>query len=168
VCAIAGEHSFDVVSRVDMAEVQNALTQAQREVATRFDFRSGGAELALEAREGRLTLGAEDDQHLRSLLELLTQRLAKRGVSLRALDISPPEPAAGGRRKQIVALRVGIPAEKAKAMQKLLRDRKLKVTAQIQDDQLRVFGDKKDELQAAITLLRAEDYGIDLQFVNLR
>jgi uncharacterized protein YajQ (UPF0234 family) len=157
-----------VVSRVDLAEVQNALVQAQREVATRFDFKDGGAELELDARQRTITLVAEDDQHLRSLLELLTQRLAKRAVSLRALDISRPEATAGGRRRQIITLRVGIPTEKAKAMQKLLRDKKLKVVAQIQDDQLRVFGDKKDDLQAAIALLRSHDFGLDLQFVNLR
>jgi uncharacterized protein YajQ (UPF0234 family) len=167
-CVIAAEYSFDVVSRVEMAEVQNAVHQTQKEVSTRFDFRGSRAGVDLDVRAGTLTLLADNDQQMRGLLELLQQRLAKRSVSLRALDVGTPVPAAGGTLRQVITLRQGIPAEKAKQMQKLLRDSRLKVTVQIQNDQLRVAGAKKDDLQAAIALLKGTDLGLDLQFVNYR
>ena len=166
--AIATESSFDVVSRVDTAEVQNAVNQAQKEIATRYDFRGTKAELNFEPKANALTLTAESEAQLRSLEELLHQRLAKRGVPLRALEAGKPEAAAGGTLRLVITLRQGIPTEKAKQMQKVIRDSKLKVNAQIQDDQLRVAGAKKDDLQAAITLLRQNDFGIELQFVNYR
>jgi len=157
-----------VVSRVDLAEVQNAVLQAQREVATRFDFRGSAAAVTLDAREHTLDLVADNDQQLRSLFELVELRLAKRGVSLRALEVADPAPAAGGTLRQRITLRHGIPTERAKQMQKLLRDSKLKVTSQIQEDQLRVAGAKKDDLQQAMALLRGTDFELELQFVNLR
>lgn len=166
--AIAAESSFDVVSRVDTAEVQNAVHQAQKEIATRYDFQGTKAELAFDPKASTLTLTAEGETQLRSLTELLHQRLAKRGVPLRALEAGKPQAAAGGTLRLVITLRQGIPSEKAKQMQKLIRDSKLKVTAQIQDDQVRVAGAKKDELQGVIALLRQNDFGIELQFVNYR
>jgi uncharacterized protein YajQ (UPF0234 family) len=151
-----------------LAEVQNAVLQARREIGTRFDFKGSGATVELAQKESTLTLVADNDQQLRSLVELMSQRLAKRGVSLRALDIQPPTPGPGGTRRQVIAIRQGVPAEKARQMQKLIRDSKLKVTTQIQDDQIRVFGAKKDDLQTVIALLRSQDFGMDLQFLNLR
>ena len=168
VCAIAADHSFDVVSRVDMAEVQNAVNQAVKEVATRFDFRGSKAQLELDAKSQTVVLTAEDGHQLRSLLELLQQRLVKRGVSLRSLETGKPEPAGGDTLKQKIVCQQGIPTEKAREMSRLLRDSKLKVTSQIQDDQLRVTAPKKDDLQAAIALLKQNDFGIELQFVNYR
>ena len=165
---MATEYSFDVVSRVDGAEVSNAVLQAQREVGTRFDFRGSAAQIVHDARTGTIELLADHDQQLGSLLELLQLRLAKRGVSLRALDIGATVPAARGAVRQTITLQQGIPTDKAKQMQKLLRDSKLKITSQIQEDQLRVSGGKKDDLQAAIAVLQGTDFGLDLQFVNRR
>lgn len=167
-CTIAAEYSFDVVSRVDMSEVQNAINQASKEVATRYDFRGTRAEINLDPKALTLTLTADDTQQLRSLLELVQQRLAKRGVSLRALEPGTPEPAEGSTLRQVIVLRQGIPSEKAREMARLLRDSKLKVSSQIQDDQLRIAGSKKDDLQAVMTLLKQQDFGVDLQFVNYR
>ena len=166
--AIATEYSFDVVSRVDMAEVQNAVQQAGKEVATRYDLRGAGAAIALDAKAGTVTLTAADAQPLGSLLELLQQRLAKRGVSLRAVQAGEPQPASGGTLRQVLTFQQGIPTEKGKELVRALRDAKLKVTAQLQDDQVRVNGAKKDDLQAAIALLKGADIGLDLQFVNYR
>ena len=162
------DYSFDVVSRVDMAEVDNAVNQTRKEIQTRFDFQGSAAALDLDAKAYAITLSGEDDQKLRNILEILQQRLAKRGVSMRALQVAEPVQAGGSLRRQIITLRHGIPADKAKEMQSLLRASKLKVTAQVQADQLRVAGGKKDELQVAIGLLRKADFEIDLQFVNLR
>jgi uncharacterized protein YajQ (UPF0234 family) len=163
-----GEHSFDVVSRVDLAEVQNAVNQARKEIQTRFDFQGSAAELELDLKAPAITLLAEDRQRLRNMLEILRARLAKRGVSMRALQIDEVTAASGGLQKQTITLQQGIPVDKAKAMQTLLRNSKLKVSSQLQADQVRVYGDKKDDLQAAIALLRRHDFGLDLQFVNLR
>jgi hypothetical protein len=166
--AIATEYSFDVVSRVDMAEVGNAVQQVAKEISTRFDLQGTRAAVQLDAKQAAITLTAEDEQQMRNLLEMLQQRLAKRGVSLKALEVGSSEPAAGGTLRRTVTLRQGIPADKGKEMARILRDSKIKVTAQIQGDQLRVAGSKKDDLQAAITLLKQRDFGMDLQFVNYR
>jgi len=151
-----------------MSEVQNAVNQAAKEVATRYDFRGTKAQLEFDAKAHAVTLTGDGAQQLRNLLELLQQRLAKRGVSLRALEVGKPEPAGGDTIKQTIVLRQGIPSEKAREMSRLLRESKIKITSQIQDDQLRVVGAKKDDLQAAIALLKQHDFGLDLQFVNYR
>lgn len=165
---MAAEYSFDAVSRVDMNEVANAVNQTRKEIQTRFDFQGSKAALDLDQKAWTVTLTGDDDQKLRNMLEILQQRMAKRGISMRALDVGPPQQAGGGVKKQTVTLRHGITTEKAKEMQRLLRDSKLKISSQIQDDQLRVSGAKKDDLQAAIAVLRKGDFGIELQFVNLR
>ncbi len=165
---IATEYSFDVLSRVDMAEVQNAVQQGLKEVATRYDFKGGDATIVLNPKEGEIQLEAADDQQMRSLLELVQQRLARRKVSLRALDVQPQERAGGDRVRRIIRLRQGIPAEKAREIIRFLRERHPKVKAQQQDDQIRVSGPKKDELQSVMATLRAEDFGLDLDFANYR
>lgn len=165
---MAAEYSFDVVSRVDMSEVHNAVHQTAKEVATRFDFRGSKATVDLDVKAHALTLVADDSQQLRSLLELLQQRLAKRGVPLRALEAGKAEAAGGDTLRQVIVLRQGIPTEKAREMSRVLRESKLKITSQIQDDQLRVAGAKKDDLQAAMALLKKQDFDLDLQFVNYR
>lgn len=165
---MATEYSFDVVSRVDLAEVANAVNQTRKEVQTRFDFQGSKAAVDLDPKARTLTLSGEDDQKIGNLREILQQRIAKRGVAMRALEVGQVEPAGGGIKKQVITLRHGIPTDKAKEIQRLLRESKLKLTAQIQDDQLRVSSAKKDELQAAIALLRQADFGIALQFINQR
>lgn len=151
-----------------MSEVQNAIQQVAKEIATRFDLQGTRAQVQFDAKQAAIVVTAEDAQQMRNLMELVQQRLAKRGVSLKALEVGEPEAGPSGTLRSTVTLRQGIAADKGKEMARILRDSKLKVTAQIQGDQLRVAGAKKDDLQAAITLLKGHDFGIDLQFVNYR
>lgn len=165
---MAQEFSFDVVSKVEMPEVVNAVTQATKEMENRFDFRGSKSSIALDEKAGTITLIGDDDLKLRNVIDIVEGKLVKRGINLKALEYGKPEPAAGGALRQVVTLKQGIPADKAKQITKSLRDAKIKVNAQIQGDQVRVAGAKKDDLQAAITLLKQEDFGLVLQFVNYR
>lgn len=151
-----------------MSEVQNAVQQGLKEVATRYDFKGGNATIVLDAKDGEIQLEAADDQQMRSLLELLQQRLARRKVSLRSLDVQPHERAGGDRVRQIVRLRQGIPTETAREIVRCIREQHPKVKAQQQDDQVRVSGPKKDDLQHAMATLRGQDFGLDLEFANYR
>jgi uncharacterized protein YajQ (UPF0234 family) len=159
--------SFDVVSKVDRQEVDNALNQAAKELAQRFDFRGTGASISWSGEEG-VTLQAGTEERAKAALDVFKEKLVKRGISLKALDAG--EPQASGKNYRISAsILQGIESEKAKAIAKKIRDEGPKgVQAQIQGDQLRVTGKKKDDLQAAIALLKAEDFGIALQFTNYR
>ena len=159
--------TFDVVSQVDMQEVRNAVDQAQREVSTRYDFKDTGSEIELGEKEIRLHSATED--RLKALIQVLEEKLVRREVSLKALAYGKVEEAAKGTVRQTAALNVGISDEKARAINKFVKGLNLKgVSSQTQGDQLRVSGKKKDDLQAAITALKAEDFGIPLQFVNFR
>jgi cyclic-di-GMP-binding protein len=159
--------TFDVVSEVDDQEVKNAVDQAQREISTRFDFK--GTDSSIELGEDSLTLRSSTDDRLRAVVQVLEEKLVKRGVSLKALDYGKVEEAAKGTVRQVVTLTVGISSEKAKEINRFLKDLKLKgVQSQTQGDQVRVTGKKKDDLQAAIQALKGEDFGIPLQFQNFR
>ena len=158
--------SFDVVCKLDLAEVDNAVNQAKKELATRYDFRGYPTEL-VRTDEG-LTLTSSDKEHLEAAYKVLMEKFVKRGVSLRALDPQDPEPAAKQSLRQQILLKEGISTEKGKEIGKLVKDSKLKVTTQIQDEQVRVTGKNRDDLQAAIRLLRGHDFELDLQFVNFR
>lgn len=159
--------TFDVVSEVDHQEVKNAVDQAQREVSTRFDFK--GTDSSIELGTGELTLRSSTEDRLRALVQVLEEKLVKRGVSLKALEYGKVEEAAKGTVRQVVTLTVGISTEKARAINKFLKDLGLKgVQSQTQGDQVRVTGKKKDDLQATIQALKAEDFGIPLQFQNFR
>jgi uncharacterized protein YajQ (UPF0234 family) len=163
---MAQDFSFDVVSKVDVQELKNAVDQTLREVGTRFDFKNSVSNVTLE--DSALKLVSDDEYRLKALIEVLEGKLVRRGVSLKALEWGKVEPAARGTVRQEVKVRQGIDADKARQISKLIRDSKLKVQAQIQGDQLRVSSKAKDQLQAAIQLLKSEDLGIDLQFVNYR
>lgn len=159
--------SFDVVSKVDWAEVDNALNQAEREVAQRFDFKGTGA--ALEKADTNIVIAANSDERARAVLDVLQQKLVRRKVSLKHLDVKEPEPGPKGARKIRVGVIEGIEQEKAKRIVKLLKDSKLKVQAAIQEQAVRVSGKKRDDLQSAIQALKsAADLDLDLQFVNFR
>jgi uncharacterized protein YajQ (UPF0234 family) len=158
--------SFDVVSKVDEAEVDNAVNQAKKELGQRYDFRGTNTELSRDA-EG-LVLRSSDEEHRAAAYKVLMEKLVKRGVSLRALDPQEPEPAAKQSLRQLILIKQGISTEKGKEIVKLIKDAKLKVQAQIQDEQVRVTGKNKDDLQAAIRLLRGAELELDLQFVNFR
>jgi cyclic-di-GMP-binding protein len=158
--------SFDVVSEVNLPEAQNAVAQAQKEIAQRYDLK--GTSAGLELKERTLTLTADTDFALKAVNDLLQTKLAKRSVPLKALDYGKVEPAAKGTVRQVVTIQQGIPSEKAKEIVKAVKDSKLKVQVAIQGEQLRVSGKKKDDLQAVIALLRGADFGLPLQFTNFR
>src|SRR5947209_179927 len=161
---MADVNSFDVVSKVDMQEVKNALDQALKEIHQRFDFKGTRTELTLKEKESELVLVSDDEYKLKSVVDILKARLIKRNVSVRAFAFGPVEPALGGTVRQVAKIQNGLASEKAR----VIKDGKLKVQAQIQGDQVRVQGKSKDELQAAIALLKSQDFGIDLQYVNYR
>lgn len=162
------EFSFDVVSRVDLQEVSNAVQQASKEIATRFDFRGSKSKIEWNDKELLLTLTSDDEGKLRSVVDILETRLVKRRVAVKSLDFQKVEPAAGGTVRQPVKIQQGIDSEKAREIVKAIKDRKLKVQAAIQGDQVRVTGKAKDDLQTAIALLREQDFGVPLQFTNYR
>jgi uncharacterized protein YajQ (UPF0234 family) len=163
---MAKESSFDVVSRADINEVRNAVNMAQKEITTRYDFKKSVSSITLE--DEALVLVSDDDGKLKQVVEVLEEKLVRRKVPLKALQYGKVEEALGGTVRQRVPIAQGIPDDKIKAMNKLLRQRFKKVKSQIQGDTLRVFSASKDELQAAMAALREEDWGIPLQFVNYR
>lgn len=160
--------SFDVVSELDMQEVDNAVNQAAREMETRFDFKGSTNSIELDRKSEIIKIVAGDDMKLRAIHQILEQKLAKRGLDLRSLDYQDSEEAGGQSLRQTVKLRSGIEKQDAKRIIKLIKDSKLKVQAQIQDEQVRVTGKKIDDLQEVIGLLKREELGMPLQFVNMR
>ena len=162
------DFSFDVVSKVDAQEVSNAVQQASKEIGQRFDFRGSASKIEWDEKEMKLTLSSDDAGKLKSVVDVLETRLVKRGIALKALEYGAVLPAAGGTVRQEVKVQQGIASEKARAIVKTIKDSKLKVQAAIQADQVRVSGRNKDDLQAVMAMLRAEDYGLPLQFANYR
>ena len=158
--------SFDIVSQVDQQEVKNAVEQANKEIQNRFDFK--GSDARVEQKDLVLTVFADDEFKLGQVLDVLRGRLAKRNVDVRALDAGAIEKISGDKVKRPVTVKVGVPQEKAKQIQKLIKDSKIKVAASIQGDAVRVSGGKKDDLQAAIQLVRASVTDVPLQYINFR
>jgi uncharacterized protein YajQ (UPF0234 family) len=158
--------SFDIVSQVDRQEVKNAVEQTNKEISNRFDFK--GSDARVEQTDLALTAYADDEFKLGQVLDVLRQRLAKRNVDVRSLEPGAIEKISGDKVKRPVTLKVGVPQEKAKHIQKLIKDSKLKVAASIQGDAVRVSGGKKDDLQAAIQLVRKSVADLPLQYVNFR
>jgi uncharacterized protein YajQ (UPF0234 family) len=165
---MAQDFSFDVVSKVDLQEVSNAVQQAGKEIATRFDFRGSASKIEWNEKDLALTLTSDDAHKLKSVVDILETRLVKRGIAVKSLDYGRIEDAAGATVRQVATIQQGIASEKAKEIVKAIKDKKLKVQASIQGDQVRVSGRVKDELQTAMSLLRAGDFGVPLQFVNYR
>ena len=163
---MAKEYSFDVLSTVDLQEVTNAVQQARKEITTRYDFRNSKSELTFA--DDTITLVSDDEYKLGAVQEVLRGKLVKRGVSLKNLDEGKIVPASGGTVRQEWKLKQGLDQDNAKKVTKLIKDRKLKVTAQIMADQVRVTGKDKDALQEVIAVLKATDFPVDLQFVNYR
>jgi uncharacterized protein YajQ (UPF0234 family) len=158
--------SFDIVSRVDLAEIDNAVAGINREIATRFDFK--GSKCTLERKEGELKLVADDDLKLKQMHELLKVHLTRRKVEPGALDYKPPEKAAGNTVRQTIALRQGIDADLARRLVREIKDSKMKVQAAVQGGELRVTAKKRDDLQSTIALVRALKIEQPLQYVNFR
>jgi uncharacterized protein YajQ (UPF0234 family) len=161
------ENSFDIVSKVDLQEVSNAIQQALKEVHTRFDLKDSKSNVVLEGKDA-IILTSQDDYKLKAVNDVLQQRLAKRGVPLKALSYGVIEPAAGSTVRQKISMQQGIPTEKAREIVKTIKNSKHKVQASIQGDLVRVSGKDRDTLQAVIALLRNSDFGIDMQFTNYR
>lgn len=163
---MAQDFSFDVVSKTDMQEVTNAVQQARKELTTRFDFKGSESDIELTAEE--IVLVSDDEQKLKSVRDILEDKMVKRKIAIKALDYQKVEQAAGGTVRQKVKIIDGIEIDKAKAIVKRIKDAKVKVQASIQGDQVRVAGKKKDDLQTAMSVLKEHDFGIPLQFVNYR
>ncbi|MFN2441048.1 MAG: YajQ family cyclic di-GMP-binding protein [Thermoanaerobaculia bacterium] len=163
---MAQESSFDIVSNTDLQEVANAVQQAKKELATRFDFKGSKSEITLG--EAEITLVSDDAQKLKSLKDILEDKLVKRKVSLKALDYQKLEEAALGTVRQKATIVQGIESDKAKEIVRAIKDAKIKVQASIQGDQVRVAGKNRDDLQRVISMVRDRDFGIPLQFVNYR
>ena len=165
---MAQSSSFDIVSQIDLQEVDNALNQARKEIEQRYDFKGSSTTVDYRAKEKEIVLTTSDDFHLKSAVDILQSRFVKRNVPLKALKFHPSEPASGAAVRQKISLQVGIDKEHAKDLVKLIKDSKIKVQAQIMDDQVRVSGKDKDDLQAVIQLVRGADLPFAVQFVNYR
>ncbi len=165
---MAEEHSFDIVSRVDMQEVSNAEQQTTKEISQRFDFKGSKSSIELNKDKGEITLIADDDYKLKSLIEILKNKLVKRNVSLKALNFGNIEKAAGDTVRQVITLQKGLSPERAKDIVKLIKDMKLKVQSEIQKDQVRVRAKKIDDLQDVIKMLKGKDFDFHIEFINYR
>ncbi|MBR5318693.1 MAG: YajQ family cyclic di-GMP-binding protein [Peptococcaceae bacterium] len=164
---MAKEPSFDVVSEVDMQEVNNAINQTVKEITQRFDFK--GTKSTVEIENGNaIKIVTEDDTRMRNIVDILQSKFIKRGVAIKNLEYGKVESAAGGMVRQSIRVKQGIDAEVAKKITKDIKNLKVKVQAQLQDDQIRVSGKKIDDLQAVIAFLKGQDYGVELQFSNFR
>lgn len=165
---MAQDNSFDIVSKVDIQEVRNAIDQALKEIKQRFDLKDSHSEIELQQGDKEIQLASAAEYKLEAVKEILGQKLVKRGVSLKNLTYGKIEPAAGQSVRQKVTLQQGIPGEKAKEIVRLVKDSKKKVQASIQGDTVRISGKDRDDLQAIIALLRGKDLGVELQFTNYR
>jgi cyclic-di-GMP-binding protein len=164
---MAQDNSFDIVSKVDMQEVRNAIDQALKEIHQRFDLKDSHSEVKLEGQD-TVQLASVNEYKLEAVKDILSQKLVKRGVSLKNLTYGKVEPAAGQSVRQKISLQQGIPVEKAKEIVRIVKDSKKKAQASIQGDVVRISSKSRDDLQAVMALLRAKEMGIDLQFTNYR
>jgi|SRR5581483_6003246 len=162
------ENTFDIVSKIDLAEVNNAVQQALKEVQTRFDLKDSKSEIQLNEKDHKILLSSVDEFKLKAVADVLEQKLVKRKVPLKGLTFGNVTPAAGSSVRQEISLQQGIPIEKARDIVKTIKDSKKKVQASIQGDLVRVSGRDRDILQEIIALLRGHDFGIDMQFTNYR
>ena len=165
---MAGDFSFDIVSQVDLQEVDNALNQAMKEIKTRFDFKGSKSEIKFNRDEKKIMLLADDDMKLKNVIEILEGKLAKRGVSVKSLKYGVSEKALDGMIRQSAEVIQGIPQDKAKEIVKSIKELKLKIQPSIQGDQIRVSGRTKDDLQTVISFLKGAQLDLPLQFTNYR
>lgn len=165
---MAETNSFDIVSQIDLQEVDNAINQARKEIAQRFDFKGSKSSIDLDQKEKQITVHSDDEFKLKSVIDILQGKLIKRSVPLKALNYGTVEQAAGGTVRQVVKLLVGIDKDNARKIVKMIKDTKLKVQAQIMEDQVRVSGKNKDDLQAVIKMIRDANLPFAVQFTNYR
>jgi uncharacterized protein YajQ (UPF0234 family) len=164
---MASENTFDIVSKVDVQEARNAIDQASKEVHARFDLKDSRSEITLEGTEA-INLVSSDDYKLKAVTEILRQKLVKRGISLKSLDFGKVEQGSGDSVRQKITLVQGIPSDKAKEIVRVVKDSKKKAQATIQGDTVRISSKDRDVLQEVIAMLKAKDFGIDMQFTNYR
>jgi uncharacterized protein YajQ (UPF0234 family) len=162
------DNTFDIVSKIDLAEVNNAIQQALKEIVTRYDLKNSKSEIQLNEKDHKILIESQDEFKLKAVNEVFEQKLVKRKVPLKGLTFGPVTPAAGSRARQEISLQQGIPIEKARDIVRTIKDSKKKVQASIQGDLVRVSGRDRDTLQEIIVLLRGHDFGIDMQFTNYR
>jgi cyclic-di-GMP-binding protein len=162
------DNTFDIVSKIDLAEVNNAIQQALKEVITRYDLKDSKSEILLNEKDHKILLESQDEFKLKAVADVFEQKLVKRKVPLKGLTFGTPTQAGGSRMRQEISLQQGIPIEKAREIVKTIKDSKKKVQASIQGDLVRVSGRDRDSLQDVIALLRGQDFGIDMQFTNYR
>jgi len=162
------DNTFDIVSKIDLAEVNNAIQQALKEVTTRYDLKDSKSEIQLNEKDHKILLESQDEFKLKAVADVFEQKLVKRKVPLKGLTFGAPTQAGGSRMRQEISLQQGIPIEKAREIVKTIKDSKKKVQASIQGDLVRVSGRDRDSLQEVIALLRGQDFGIDMQFTNYR
>ena len=160
--------SFDIVSETDMAEVQNAINQSMMEIRQPFDFKNSKSNIELKTKENQIVLLSDDEYKLKSVIDILQGKLTKRKVSLKALDYGNVEPASGATVRQTISIQQGIPQDKGKEIIKIIKGLGRKVQGQVMDDQVRVSGKKKDDLQSVIAELKQKDFNIAMQFINYR
>jgi uncharacterized protein YajQ (UPF0234 family) len=162
------DNTFDIVSKIDLAEVNNAVQQAMKEIVQRFDLKNSHSDIQLNEKENKMVIASQDEYKLKAVNDVLEQKLVKRKVPLKGLTFGPIIPAAGSTVRQEITLQQGVPIEKAREIVKAIKDSKKKVQASIQGDFVRVSGRDRDSLQDVIAMLRGHDFGIDMQFTNYR
>ncbi|MCL5033894.1 MAG: YajQ family cyclic di-GMP-binding protein [Bacteroidetes bacterium] len=160
--------SFDIVNRVDLQEVDNAINNTKKEIATRYDFRGSPAEVSLDKKEKTIHIVAEHEMRMDAVMDMLMTHMIKRKVDPKVLQMKPVEPTSQGHVKREVSIKEGIDTETAKKIVKLIKDQKLKVQASIQEEQVRVTGKKIDDLQEVIKMLRGQNVGVPLQYINMK
>lgn len=165
---MASSFSFDIVSQVDLQEADNAVNQAAREITQRYDFKGSNSSITLDKKDGKIMLESDSDFRLKQVVDVLESKLVKRGISLKSLSYGQIEHGSHDVARQVITLQSGIDKENAKRITKLIKDLGLKVQAQIQDDQVRVTGKSKDDLQECIQRLKDSDLPFDMQFTNYR
>lgn len=164
---MAESHSFDIVCKVEMHEVNNAIDQAQKQLAVRYDFKGSKSSITLN-KDNTITLLADDDYKMNSLTDIVKEKLEKRGIPLKSLDLGKIETSVGSTVRQVITFQSGIPMDKAKELVKFIKGLKLKVQSQIQEDKVRVSGTKIDDLQAIIKTIKDQDFDYAMQFINFK
>lgn len=165
---MAQNHSFDIVSEIDFQEADNAVNQAIKEIHQRYDLKDSNTQIELNKKDKLININTKDDYSLKASIDILETKFIRRNISIKALKLNEPEAAAGGRLKQVINLQSGISKENAKLITKMIKDSKLKVNAQIQDEQVRVSAPKIDDLQAVIKLIKDADLDFPTQYVNMK
>lgn len=165
---MAQNHTFDIVSEIDLQEADNAVNQAVKEINQRYDLKDANTIIELNKKEKQITINTKDDYSLKASIDILQTKFIRRGISVKALKFEEPQAASGGRVRQLISLQSGISKENAKTITKMIKDSKLKVNAQIQDEKIRVQGQKIDDLQSVIKMVKEADLNFPTQFVNMK